>query len=315
MKKILVLFFYIHLLFGLNIKEINSDKPIEKLDFNNTIYIVPADYIKFVFNHKNIKIVGIKGLEDGIILTRKKKLNNIKTIANANLAANIVLKSVNNDYRAVKASFDDFLNDKVDAIYLPNKSAYIEKNLYTFHLKRLLFFPKKIIIGDINYLKKQNEELYVFKHNLKTMFNALILSKYYYHNLIPMNNIVYFKYPKTKFIKVYVTPNWPPFELDENGKLKGIGIEFWKLIAQKANIDYVLIKDNNWSDILNKIKLNVADVTPSTSETEDRKKFAYFSKTYASFPLGVVCKKGMCFKSMEDINTVAVGKDYTPKKL
>jgi polar amino acid transport system substrate-binding protein len=116
-------------------------------------------------------------------------------------------------------------------------------------------------------------------------------------------------------LKVYITPNWPPFDIYTDGKLSGIGIEFWKLIAKKAHIDYVFVKDPSWSDILNKIKTQQADVTPNTSETEERKKFAYFSKTYISFPLGIVCKNDEHFNSISDIKTVAVGKNFTAEQL
>ncbi len=315
MRKILLMFFSVFL-FALNIKEINSTVPFEKLDFSDSVYIVPADYIGFVFKHPNIKIAGIRGREKGVILVHKKSLLDIRTIANPNLATKIILNSVNKNYKTVNVSLSEFLNSKdVDAIYLPDKTFNFTKNLYVYHVNRFVFFPKKIIIGDKRYLEKHKSELYRLKNNSDILFNALILYKYYKKDLTSMKNIVYFKSPKSKLVKVYITPNWPPFAINENGRLKGIGIDFWKLIAQKANIDYVFIKAPNWSNVLNKIKSDQADVTPSTSETKKRKKFAYFSKTYISFPLGIVCRRNEHFNSIKDIHTIAVGKNFTAEKL
>jgi len=315
MRIIITFILLFHFLFGVSVKEISGTTPFEKLDFNNSLYIVPADYIHYVFQHGNIRIVGIDGIEKGVILTHKKRLTDIKSVANANLAANIVLKAVNKKYKTVKATLNDFLNNKVDAIYLSGKISKSTQDLYIFHINRFIFFPKKIIIGDKNYLQKHKGELYIFKENLDILFNALILSKYYYHNFSPMSNIVYFKNPHSKLLKVYVTPNWPPFDIYLDGKLTGIGIEFWKLIAKKAHVDYVFVKDSDWSDILNKIKTQQADITPNTSATEERKKFAYFSKTYVSFPLGIVCKNSEHFQNIDEIESIAVGKNFTAEKL
>jgi polar amino acid transport system substrate-binding protein len=130
-----------------------------------------------------------------------------------------------------------------------------------------------------------------------------------------MKDIFFYKYPKSKLVKVYVTKNWPPFDIYSNNRLKGIGIDFWKLIAKKVNIDYVFVPMDKWLDVVKAIKENVADVTPNTSETPDRKKFAYFSKPYVAFPLGILCNKKYDFGKISDIKTIAVGKNFTAEKL
>lgn len=40
----------------------------------------------------------------------------------------------------------------------------------------------------------------------------------------------------------------------KNNKLEGIGIDFWKLIAKKADIDYSFKVMQSWDDVLNRIK-------------------------------------------------------------
>ena len=312
MYKSILLIIVVTFSFSLSFKEVNSTDSLD----NHSLYIVSSDFIPYVFKHKNFLILCQKGKETGIILTHKKKLSDINTIVNANLAAKIVLSSVNSHYKSISGSVEDFFKGKVDAIYFEDfKDLDNKKDIYVYHLDKMIIFPKKIIIGDRNYLLEHKSELSEFKRNLDIVWNGVILSKYYYNDLTPMEDIFYFKTPKSKLFKVYVTTSWPPFHYLSDSNLKGIGIDFWKLIAKKADIDYIFIIVNKWTDVLKAIKRNVADVTPDTSKTPEREKFAYFSKPYISFPFGILCNKRYSFRKISDIKSIAVGKDYTAEKL
>ena len=308
----IIWFLFFNFSFAVTLKEVNNT---ENLDFNS-LYLLNADFIPYVLKHKNILLVGAKGKEKGVILTHMKKLKDINTVSNANLATKIILKNVNPYYKEKNASLEDFFKGKVDAIYLENADNITNnKDILVYHLDRMIYFPKKIIIGKRDYLLKHKNELSEFKENLALLWNGVMLSKYYYHDLAKMKDIFFYPYPKSKYIKVYVTKNWPPFDIYSNNHLEGIGIDFWKLIAKKANIDYTFVPKDKWEDVVNAIKKNIADVTPNTSETPDRKKFAYFSKPYVSFPLGILCNKKYTFEKISDIKSIAVGKDFTAEKL
>jgi diguanylate cyclase (GGDEF)-like protein len=324
MKKIILFILFINL-YALNIVSLSEIpgmdtkvvKSFKDIDFSKSVAVVPADYIEYVMKHKNIRIVEGLGREDGVIVSHNLDLPQIKTLANANLAIRIVLGTVNKHYKEVNGTYKDFLNDKIDAIYLKNNEFYLLKNREKAHfLKKFIYFPKYILIGDVKYLKKHKTELENLNLNNATLlFNALVLSKYYLKSDEKYRYLVFFKAARSKLYKVLVTPNWKPFVMKNANSLTGIGIEFWKLIAKKAGVGYYFIEDNNWGDVLEKIKNNEADLTPNTSITKERKKYALFSKPYVSFPLGIICKNGLNISNISDIKSLAVGKHYTAESM
>ncbi|WP_456479768.1 transporter substrate-binding domain-containing diguanylate cyclase [Nautilia sp.] len=117
---------------------------------------------------------------------------------------------------------------------------------------------------------------------------------------------------------VVVTNKWEPFTMVANGKLKGIGIDFWKLVAKKAGIKYKFKIVDKWSKVLESIKEGNASLTVSTGMTEDREDYAVFSKPYVTYPLVLATKNDIGF--IFDINflrnkKIAIGKCYTAEKL
>jgi diguanylate cyclase (GGDEF)-like protein len=304
----------LHKIPGMETKIVKSFKDI---DFSKSVAVVPADYIEYVMKHNNIRIVGGIGEEDGIIASHALDLPNIRTIANADLAIKIILNTINKHYKEVNGTYKDFLDKKIDAIYLKNNEFYLLKSGEKAHfVKKFIYFPKYILIGDVKYLNKHKSELKNLNLNNGTLlFNALVLSKYYFKSDIKYKYLVFFKSPRSKLYKVLVTPNWKPFVMTENGNLKGIGVEFWNLIAKKAGIGYYFMEDNNWRNVLDQIKNQQADLTPNTSITREREKYAYFSKPYISFPLGIVCPNGMDLQNIDSIKSLAVGKDFTAENM
>ena len=126
-----------------------------------------------------------------------------------------------------------------------------------------------------------------------------------------------------KFIKSHVlncisTTSWEPFNTFKNGKLVGISIDYWNIVKKRLHLKSKCEINNNWSNILQKIKNKEADITISTTNTPDREKYAVFSKPYASYPIVIATKNNIGF--IPDIKflkgkKIALGRNYTVEKL
>jgi polar amino acid transport system substrate-binding protein len=86
------------------------------------------------------------------------------------------------------------------------------------------------------------------------------------------------------------------------------------LLAQKVGLDYKFVIKSTWMEVLKDIKFKKGDVTIATSETEDRKKYAIFTKSYMKFPLALVCRKDVKENNLYKLK-IGVGKDFTAEKL
>ena len=119
-------------------------------------------------------------------------------------------------------------------------------------------------------------------------------------------------------IKVVTTTTWEPFNMMTKGRIEGIGVDFWKLVAKKADINYTIHIVDRWCDVLKEIKNGKSALTLSTGMTEERKKYAVFSKPYVIYPLAIATKNDIGFifdmKYLKD-KIIAIGHNYTAAKL
>jgi len=121
-----------------------------------------------------------------------------------------------------------------------------------------------------------------------------------------------------KILKCISTGNWAPFNVRSETGLQGIAVDYWKLVQKKAGLkSYYKIVDD-FGDVLNAIKTKKADITISTTKTEDRAKYAVFSKPYITFPFVIATRNNVGF--IENVGllkdkTIAVGKNYTAEKI
>ncbi|GAB6074085.1 diguanylate cyclase domain-containing protein [Nautilia lithotrophica] len=119
-------------------------------------------------------------------------------------------------------------------------------------------------------------------------------------------------------IVVVTTYKWEPFNMIKNNRLEGIGIDFWRLVAKKADINYTFKIMENWNEVLDEIKNSKAALTVSTDKTDDRMIYSVFSKPYVKYPLVIATKNNIGF--IFDIEylknkKIAVGKNFTAAKL
>jgi len=305
--------------------EIKRYSNIKEINFNNFV-ILSYNQIPLLFE-KNLTILTPFGVVDEYILTYKKSLDKIKTIANLDFESKILLDEVNAYYKEVNGTIDDLLQGKIDAIV--SQKDIKKDNIYDFKLKNyglefnryFLVASKTFIKNHKNLVKKINklcEDICYFNERL--IYKTLLISALYLDKKVNFNYILFENYhlkreKNERALVVDVTPNWPPFDIYKNGKLYGIGVDFWRLIAKKANLKYKFKIVSYWPDVLNDIKEKKADLTINTSETSERKKYALFSKPYVSFPLAIICRSGENLDSIDEIKSIAVGKNFTAEKL
>jgi polar amino acid transport system substrate-binding protein len=103
---------------------------------------------------------------------------------------------------------------------------------------------------------------------------------------------------------------WPPFNTSINGKLEGIGIDYWHKITDKLGISFNCTEANSWPKVLKDIESKKFDVTIGAQKTEDRLKYSVFSEPLARYSYVAVSLKGINSELREN-DVVAVGKSYS----
>ncbi len=119
-------------------------------------------------------------------------------------------------------------------------------------------------------------------------------------------------------LKCITTGSWEPFNTIIDGKLQGIGVDYWNYIKKRLHLKTKCRVVDTFSHVLNAIKDKKADINFATGETKDRKRYAVFSKPYASFPIVIATRNDVGFISniqfLKD-KKIVVGKGYTSAKL
>jgi polar amino acid transport system substrate-binding protein len=118
---------------------------------------------------------------------------------------------------------------------------------------------------------------------------------------------------KNEPLCVATTGQWAPFNLIEEGDITGIGIEYWKMVAQHMGVSYRVEIKTRWQDVLESIKRRTCDLTIATEGTPERESYAIASKPYASYPIVIVTRLDVGF--IDDLNqisdeTIALPKHY-----
>lgn len=123
------------------------------------------------------------------------------------------------------------------------------------------------------------------------------------------------KFLESTTVKVISSNTWAPINMyDDNEKLSGIAIDFWKLISERANIktDTTIVK--KWNTVLNAIEKKNADITLGTTFDINKKDYAIFSTPYISFPVAFATLFDRRFipdGSFLEGQKVAVGENYS----
>ncbi|NPA11882.1 MAG: diguanylate cyclase [Epsilonproteobacteria bacterium] len=291
-------------------------KSIEECDFQNSFSILKYSYLPLIIENNLSVITGIG--EGKTYIISHKNLSHLRVVANPNLPVKIFFKVIGDKVKYVNADIEDFKQGRVDAI-VSEKFIKIP-NAYYYDLSKLgIVYNKYYLVSNCKFLHSHREEasyLSVFFPKIR-LNDFIYLTALYLGKNIELSPI-YDDFAKeliTKKLRVALTPFWPPFDMEIDKELQGIGVDFWKLIAKKAGLEYQFIKENVWIKILNGIKEKKYDITPNTSQTQERKKYAVFSIPYVEFPFAIACKNDQKIEKIEDIKSLAVGYNYTAHKV
>jgi len=288
-------------------------KPFTSYD-KKGFFLLTQKRLPDILNNNFIILNSIYKEENYII--SYKYLNKIDTLANPNLAVKFLFEKIK-PITYKKATIEDFKQKKVDAI-LVHKKIYI-KDTKIYNLKDFgIITNKYFLVAKKEFLKNHKKDAELLNSYLPaTSSDSLILASYYFNKKLNLSDEYYqiFEEDITNSYKVVLTPYWPPFNIKDGNAIKGIAVDFWKLIAKKANIKYTILVNPSWSKVLSGIKNKIYDINPATSATPDRKKYAIFSNSYIDFPLAIACRNDLNIKEIRDIKSLAVGKNYTAYKM
>ncbi len=189
----------------------------------------------------------------------------------------------------------------------------------TFESKVLknLAYKKGISFGNIDTNKlKRIQDVYGLMGLMKDDID--------FKNFLFDSNKIYLTNDEKAFIKntnlnVSVSKDCRPFSFqNKDGAPAGISAEYWDIIVKELGLNVQYQFSDTFTQQLDDIKNKTADIIFSTGETEDREKYAIFTKEYVSFPISIATQKDQDF--IEDFSKVtdkkiAVGKNFTAHKL
>lgn len=115
-------------------------------------------------------------------------------------------------------------------------------------------------------------------------------------------------------IRIGTDVEFPPFEFyNSNGEYVGIAVDYLDLISNRLGIQFELIPDLTWADVLEKAKTKEVDLIPVISEQPERREYLHFSKKYARYPIVLVTRRDDgSVLSMGDLSgkTIAITAGY-----
>lgn len=113
-------------------------------------------------------------------------------------------------------------------------------------------------------------------------------------------------------------PNWPPYEIYENGEYSGIIGEYVKILERETGLQIEPIPNITWEESIKGLKSGEVDFTVCAGITDERKEFLNFTKPYISSPMVVVSRKdGDFVGGLEDLRgkSIALPKGYYTAEL
>jgi len=92
-------------------------------------------------------------------------------------------------------------------------------------------------------------------------------------------------------------PNWPPYEIYNNGIYTGISGDYIKMIEIHTDIDMVPIPNITWQETISGLQHGEIKVASLAGITEERKKYLDFTEPHITDPLVIVTQTGYDFIS------------------
>lgn len=109
-------------------------------------------------------------------------------------------------------------------------------------------------------------------------------------------------------IKVANEMDWPPFDYNEFGTPKGMSIDYFKLVAEKAGLQVEFISGFTWGELLEQFKNKKIDVMPALYRNSEREAFTLFTEPYYQGRLSIFThKQGAKVLNLSDLVGKRVG--------
>lgn len=89
-------------------------------------------------------------------------------------------------------------------------------------------------------------------------------------------------------IKVGVDKDYAPYEWLENGEYKGVAIDYMKRIEKIVGIEFQIVKNKSWNEIINMAKNGEIDMITSIVQTPERLKYLNFTEFYRRSPVIII---------------------------
>jgi len=150
-------------------------------------------------------------------------------------------------------------------------------------------------------------------HNIATAFFILFCGLSLFSQEIKFTEEEKEWISKHQVINYGYDPNWPPYEMLEDGVMKGVVTEYINILEDKTGIDFVPYPDLTWEETLSKFKSGELKFIQSAGITEEREKYMAFTEAFISDPLVIVTRKDYDFVGgLSDLNgkVISIPQNY-----
>jgi len=103
-------------------------------------------------------------------------------------------------------------------------------------------------------------------------------------------------------VKVCVSPNGLPIEMNENGRHIGMAADFLAIISKKTGLEFELLPTRTWSESINAAKKYQCDILSAAEENDELAHYFHFTDPYMGFPIVIIARENTPFvSSLESI--------------
>ena len=115
-------------------------------------------------------------------------------------------------------------------------------------------------------------------------------------------------------IRLGVDANWPPYEfVDQSGQLQGISADVLSLVEQRLGIQFKIVWQHSWAEILDKAKNHDIDMLSNIRQTSNREHYLNFTEPFFNPLFAIYTRKDHTeIASLDDLKnkTVVIENQY-----
>ena len=106
----------------------------------------------------------------------------------------------------------------------------------------------------------------------------------------------------TDSVVVAVPEHFPPhYSVDEDGIPQGFAIDVFDALAEKAGIRFQYQVYPGWTEAIEAVKIGEATVIPNLGISDDRSKWADFTRPLEAFPVVMIVRQGSTIQTIDDL--------------